>query len=70
MVLLSYNIGQGNFNSSSVLKIVNGGSVSTHKDLDDAWKAWNRSQGKVMEGLNNRRLCELDVYHKGLYKKW
>ncbi|MFG0887694.1 hypothetical protein [Vibrio sp. CJQ_6] len=32
--------------------------------------AWNQSQGQVMNGLINRRKCELDVYQKGIYKKW
>ncbi|UHJ62543.1 hypothetical protein [Vibrio furnissii] len=35
-----------------------------------AWLASGQSQGQVMNGLINRRKCELDVYQKGIYKKW
>ncbi|WP_275436308.1 glycoside hydrolase family protein [Vibrio sp. Of14-4] len=71
LVLLCYNIGAGNFNTSSVLKLVNGGIAPAYgNDIDKAWLAWNKSQGKVMQGLINRRKCELDIYHNGVYKKW
>ncbi len=71
LVLLCYNIGEGNFNSSSVLKLVNGGSAPVYgNNIDNAWLAWNKSQGKVMQGLIKRRKCELNVYHKGVYEKW
>lgn len=71
LVLLCYNIGIGNFNQSSVLRLINGGIAPVYSNnIDKAWLAWNKSQGKVMQGLINRRQCELDVYHKGVYKKW
>ncbi|WP_162904162.1 lysozyme [Vibrio cholerae] len=60
-----------NFNSSSVLKLVNGGSAPVYgNNIDNAWLAWNKSQGKVMQGIIKRRKCELNVYHKGVYEKW
>lgn len=68
-VILCYNIGVGGFQSSSVCKILNG-QKTNYKTLDDAWLAWNKSQGKVMSGLTNRRKAELDIYHKGVYKRW
>ncbi|MBY7791738.1 type VI secretion system tip protein VgrG, partial [Vibrio fluvialis] len=71
LVLLCYNIGESNFNSSSVLKLVNGGNAPVYgNNIEKAWLAWNQSQGQVMSGLINRRKCELDVYQKGIYKKW
>ena len=35
-----------------------------------AWKAWNKSQGQVMQGLVNRRNAEWDVYSKNIYQRW
>ncbi|MEL7292105.1 MAG: type VI secretion system tip protein TssI/VgrG [Pseudomonadota bacterium] len=71
LVLLCYNIGPANFENSSVLKLVNGGVAPSYgNNLERAWLAWNKSQGEVMQGLINRRKCELKVYHKGVYEKW
>lgn len=68
-VILCYNIGIYGFQSSSLCKMLNG-QKTNYKTLDDAWMAWNKSQGKVMSGLTNRRKAELDIYHKGVYKRW
>lgn len=73
LVMLVYNIGTGEngFSGSSVLKLINNPNVITpFSTLESAWKAWNKSQGKVMAGLENRRSCEWDVYTRGIYKKW
>ena len=71
LVILAFNIGVGNFNSSSVLKMVNDSAAQTsYPTLEAAWKAWNKSQGKVMKGLDNRRQAEWDIYSKGLYQTW
>ncbi|WP_391091644.1 type VI secretion system tip protein TssI/VgrG [Vibrio sp. NH-UV-68] len=71
LVLLCYNIGPANFENSSVLKLINGGLAPAYgNNLDRAWLAWNKSQGEIMNGLISRRKCELDVFHKGVYKKW
>lgn len=68
-VILCYNIGTTGFANSSVCKILNG-QKTNYKTLDDAWMAWNKSQGKVMKGLTKRRQAELDIFHKGVYKGW
>ncbi|MGR8929368.1 MAG: lysozyme [Gammaproteobacteria bacterium] len=72
LVMLVFNIGAGNFSTSSVVKLVNNPAAKTgYPNLEAAWKAWNKSQGKVMKGLDNRRACEWDVYSQGVYrKKW
>ena len=70
LVILAFNIGP-TFSSSSVVKLVNDPkAVTTYASLEEAWKAWNKSQGKVMKGLDNRRQCEWDIYSKGVYKRW
>ena len=43
---------------------------STYPSLEDAWKAWNKSQGKVMRGLENRRASEWRIYTEGIYERW
>jgi len=71
LVILSYNIGKDGFASSSVAKIVNDPEAATpYASLEDAWKAWNKSQGKVNAGLVNRRAAEWDMYSNGIYRHW
>jgi len=68
-VMLAYNIGCASFRGSSVAKILNG-IKTKYSSLDDAWLAWNKSQGKVMKGLTNRRKAELNIFHRGIYERW
>ncbi len=68
-VILTFNIGIHGFTSSSVAKIING-EPTHYASIDDAWMAWNKSQGEVNEGLNNRRECELRIFHEGIYERW
>lgn len=70
-VILAYNIGVQGFSNSSVLALINNPSASTpYSNLESAWKAWNKSQGVVNQGLINRRNAEWDIYSKGIYNKW
>lgn len=71
MVILAFNIGQVAFANSSVLKMVNNPNAKTsYKNLEAAWKAWNKSQGVANKGLTNRRQSEWNIYTKGVYQKW
>jgi len=67
LVMLAFNIGISALQGSSVIKMINGGKGS-YSTLELAWKAWNKSQGKVMNGLVKRRALEYDLYSKGVYK--
>jgi lysozyme len=70
LVIFAYNVG-GNFSQSSVVKLINNPKATTaFKNLEAAWKVWNKSQGKVMKGLIKRRQCEWDIYLKGVYERW
>ena len=69
LVILAFNIGESNFRNSSVVKILNGQGTD-YDTLADAWKAWRKSQGKVMQGLINRRQAELNIYYNNVYEKW
>ena len=71
LVIFAYNIGESGFANSSVAAMINNPQVKTpYSSLEKAWKAWNKSQGKVNRGLINRRSSEWDIYTKGVYKKW
>ncbi len=71
MVILIFNIGKSAFASSSVAKLVNNpGAVTAYANLEKAWMAWNKSQGKYSKGLVNRRKAEWKIYTKGIYAKW
>lgn len=71
LVLLVFNIGTAGFSGSSVLKLLNDPLARTNYDsLEDAWKAWNKSQGNVMRGLVNRRNAEWDIFSRNVYEIW
>lgn len=73
LVILNFNIGSGpdGFENSSVKKIINNPSAKTpYEDLESAWKAWNKSEGKISQGLINRRASEWNIYSKGIYERW
>lgn len=71
MVMLAFNIGVTAFTTSSVSKLINNpNAASPYPSLEAAWKAWDRSQGQVMAGLDNRRRCEWNVYSKRIYESW
>lgn len=71
-VALAFNIGNGAFASSSVLKLINNPNAATSYDsLEGAWKAWNKGtvngERIVINGLINRRSYEWVYYTTGNY---
>lgn len=71
LVLLCFNIGGPDFSTSSAAKLINDPNAQTsYASLEDAWKAWNKSQGQVMQGLINRRAAEWKIYNEGVYERW
>ena len=69
LVSLAYNIGAKSFANSTVVKYINNSNFrsSVYPNLESAWKAWNRSQGEISNGLINRRQNEWDLYNRGIY---
>ena len=69
LVSLAYNIGTKNFAHSTVIKYINNPHFhsSVYPNLESAWKAWNRSQGEISNGLINRRQNEWVMYNRGIY---
>lgn len=61
-VSFSYNVGLGNFGSSTLLKMINAGNADA---AADQFLRWNRAAGKVLPGLTARREAERRLY-KGL----
>jgi GH24 family phage-related lysozyme (muramidase) len=71
LVILAFNIGVAAIKGSSVVKMVNNPAAPTgYASLEAAWKAWNKSQGQVMKGLDNRRQCEWRIYTTATYERW
>lgn len=61
MVSLSYNIGSGAFEGSSVLRHHKAGAYAK---AADAFLLWVKNDGKVMKGLQRRRAAEAALYNK------
>ncbi len=59
-----YNVGEGNFESSTLLKRLNAGD---YQAAADEFPKWNLAHGKVMPGLITRRARERDLFLTG---KW
>lgn len=60
---LVYNIGSGNFSSSTMLKLLNAGDY-TNAALE--FDRWDKAGGKVVSGLLRRRQAETDEFEAGI----
>jgi len=65
LVIFTYNIGAKNFAKSTVVKYINNPTYhnTRYPTLESAWRAWNKSCGCEMAGLNQRRDTELKLFH-------
>lgn len=59
LVSISYNIGAGNFDSSTLLKDLNANDV---KDAAAQFLVWDKQRGQVLEGLERRREAEKALF--------
>ena len=59
-----FNLGNGNLNASTMLKVINS---SDHAGVPAQIKRWNKAGGKVLEGLIRRREAEALLFQG---KKW
>ena len=62
VVSLVYNIGIRTFSTSATGDLFYGGH-----DISDRFELYNKFQGKVSQGLTNRRLQEKEIYVNGNY---
>ena len=58
---LAYNIGDGGFDKSTVLKDIN--SHIGGESLETAWLAWSKAGGQTIQGLLNRRKKEFEYFN-------
>lgn len=61
MVSFCFNIGPGNFKSSSVARHH---KARNYHAAAESFLKWNKAAGKVMKGLTDRRKLEKELYEK------
>ena len=61
---LTYNIGDGAFSTSTLLKKLNAGDYAA---VPAQMARWNKNDGKVMDGLVNRRAAEAGLWARGAF---
>ena len=59
MVSWVYNLGSGNLNASTLLKVLNSGD---YVGVPEQLLRWNKAGGRVLEGLTRRRQAEADLF--------
>ena len=57
-----YNVGSGNFASSTMLRLLNRGEFCA---AAKQFPRWNKGGGRVLRGLTNRRAAEADLFLRG-----
>jgi lysozyme len=60
LVSFTYNVGFGNLKSSTLLKKVN--KNMNDPSIRDEFLKWNKSRGRALKGLTNRRMDEWLLY--------
>ena len=58
-----YNVGSGNFRSSTLLKVVNGGEFD---GVPFQLRRWVKAGGKTLPGLETRREREIELFFEGI----
>ncbi len=64
LVSFTYNVGDNAFKGSTLLKKLNAGD---YQAVPAQMARWNKNDGKVMEGLVNRRASEAGLWAKGAF---
>ena len=64
LVSFSFNVGTGNFNGSTLLKLLN---QNKKKEAAEQFTRWIRSKGVILPGLVRRREAERDLFLHGVY---
>lgn len=59
LVSFSYNVGLGNLQSSTLLRLLN---ASKYQEAADQLPRWNKAGGKELAGLTRRRNAERDLF--------
>lgn len=64
LVSFSFNVGNGNFLSSTMLKLLN---ANKFLEAADQFPRWNKAGGKVLPVLTRRRARERKLFLEGVY---
>lgn len=64
LISFAFNVGVGAFGKSTLLKKLNAGDYGS---VPAQLARWNKNDGKVMEGLTNRRAAEAGLWAKGAH---
>lgn len=62
LVSFTFNVGPGNLSKSTLLRKLNRGD---YQGAADQFSVWNKSNGKVLKGLVNRRAAERALFLSG-----
>ena len=63
LVSFVYNIGGDAFEKSTLLRLLNAGE---YEGAANQFLRWNKDNGKVIDGLTNRRRKERDLFLRGM----
>lgn len=63
LVSFVYNIGSGNFKSSTLLRLLN---LGKYEQVRTQLMRWNKSNGKVLSGLTKRRHAEANLFESSM----
>lgn len=63
LVDLVFNVGTGNFQTSTLLRLLN---IGAYDRASKEFEKWNRAGGIVREGLTRRRLAEENLFLQGI----
>lgn len=63
LVSLAYNIGINAFKGSTLLRKLNAGDYAA---VPNEFRKWKYNDGKIMQGLINRREREIELWSKGI----
>lgn len=69
LVSLAYNIGTGAFAKSTLLKKLKENKLN-FDEIEKWWICWNKSNGKVLNGLVRRRAAEFDMYRNAVLNQY
>ena len=61
LVIFAFNVGVNAFKKSTLLKHINGNNFGA---IPAEFRRWNKSKGKMMLGLTNRREREIRLFEK------
>lgn len=63
LISLAFNIGNGAFNNSTLLKVLNQGN---YEEVPNQILRWDKAGGKTLLGLTRRRKAEVELFNKPL----